>query len=115
MSRSKAIIDLVEVILSGKFPKNHPHFGGAGLIITDRPSYKGHDSDLRILTPHASAFSWLVFELKEIHSANIDYQNKYDFYPTIGRLIQESFLEDGYIIDSMLYVVEKMEVFWGEG
>ena len=100
------------VISSGQFPKKHPHFGGAGLIITDRTSYKGHDSDLRILTPHASAFSWLVFELKEINAANIDYQNKYDFYQPIGRLIQETFMEDGDIIDSMLYVVVRMEVFW---
>jgi hypothetical protein len=53
-------------------------------------------------------------ELKEIHAANIDYQNKYDFNPTIGRLIQESFIEDGDIIDSMLYVVERMEEFWGQ-
>ena len=107
--------ELKHLIERGEFPKNHSHFGGAGLIITDRPSYKGHDTDLRILTSHASAFSWLVFELKEIHAANIDYQNKYDFYPTIGRLIQESFIEDGDIIDSMLYVVERMEVFWAQG
>ena len=108
------IEELKQIIERGEFPTTGSHFGGAGLIITNRPEYTGYPTDLRILTPHASAFSWLVFELKKIHGVNIDYMNKYDFYPTIGRLIQESFIEDGDIIDAMLYVVNNMEAHWGE-
>ena len=57
---------LKEKINSGKFPNKFEHFGGANLIITDDPDRRGYPQDVVIYTEHASAISWLVFELKDI-------------------------------------------------
>ena len=96
----------------GKFPKKHKHFAGAGLIITDDPTYTGHSDDVVICTPHAGALGWLVYELKEIYKEKIDYMNKYAFYPLIGDIIKETFSNEGELIDSMVMVIDEIERRW---
>lgn len=86
---------LKEKIKSGKFPNKFEHFGGANLIITDDPSRKGYPHDTVIYTEHASAISWLIFELKDIFNEKIDYMNKYEFYPYIGELIKKNIKTSG--------------------
>lgn len=112
--KNQALKELIEKIEAGNFPNQFPHFGGANLIITDDPNRSNHEGDVVILTPHASAMSWLVVELKKIYTSNLDYLNKYDFYPRIGKLIKESFKKEGQIFDSMIYVVETIREEWGE-
>ena len=65
----------------GKFPFDHKHFAGTGLIITNDPKYIGHSEDFVICTQHAGALSWLVFELKSIYNKKLDHTNKYAFNP----------------------------------
>jgi hypothetical protein len=106
------LYQLKSTINSGKFPKDHPHFGGANLIITDDPNRKHHQWDIVIQTVHAGALSWLVVELKNIFEDSLNYRNKFDFYPYIGKLIQESVKANDDLFETMLYIVEKLEDEW---
>lgn len=101
-------------INSGKFPNKFEHFGGANLIITDNPDRRGYPQDVVIYTEHASAISWLVFELKDIYNYKIDYMNKYEFYPYIGQLIKKTLKRQELLFETMLHVVEEIEEDWGE-
>ena len=104
--------ELKLIINSGQFPTDFPHFGGANLIITDNPDYTGHEGDVVILTPHASALSWLTYKLKDIFDNQLNASNKYDFYTRIGELIQESLKTNKDLFETMLYVVDKIEEEW---
>jgi len=103
---------LKEKINSGTFPKNYPHFGGANLIITDDSSRKFDERTQVIYTAHASALSWLIDELKTIYNAQLNSLNKYDFYPSIGELIQESVNANDDLFETMLYVVDRINDEW---
>ena len=104
---------LKDKINSGQFPNNFPHFGGANLIITDDPNRNYHDGDIVVYSEHASALSWLVVELKKIYSDEIDSKNKYDFYPYIGELINNTLKRQELLFDTMITVVEEIESDWG--
>ncbi len=104
---------LKDKINSGKFPYKFKHFGGANLIITDDPDRRGYPQDVVIYTEHASAISWLVFELKDIYNEEIDYINKYEFYTNIGKLLNSCVSEDLNLKDTMIYVVKNIESVWG--
>lgn len=108
------ISELKSIINAGEFPKNHNHFGGANLIITDDPNRNFHKGDMVIYTEHASALSWLIQELKKIYESKLNYANKYDFYPFIGELIQTSINSNDDLFQTMLFVVDKIEEEWGE-
>jgi hypothetical protein len=71
--------NLKENLSAGNIPVNYPHFGGAGLIVTDNPTRKSHPSDLVVFTHHAGAISWLIIQLKGIYENTLDYSNKYEF------------------------------------
>jgi hypothetical protein len=109
MNKIKTLKDKIN---SGKFPKNHPHFGGANLIITNDSNRNYHEGDLVIYTEHASALSWLILELKKIYDSKLDSLNKYDFYPSIGKLIQASVNANDDLFETMLYVVERINEDW---
>ena len=103
---------LTAQIKKGKFPTDFPHFGGANLIITNDPNRNGYEHDVIICSEHASALSWLVVQLKEIYNSELDYVNKYDFYPYIGELIQSSVNANDELPETMLFVVEKMKEYY---
>lgn len=100
-------------INAGKFPSNFPHFGGANLIITNDTERNFHEGDIVIYSEHASALSWLVVELKKIYNEEIDSLNKYDFYPYIGQLINNTLKRQELLFETMLHVVEEIESDWG--
>jgi hypothetical protein len=105
-------IDMLRTqINEGKFPSEFPHFGGANLIITNDHNRKFHEGDTVIYSEYASALSWLVVQLKEINNSELDYINKYDFYPHIGDLIQSSLNANDELLETMLFVVEKMKEY----
>ena len=103
---------LKSIVEQGKFPTDFPHFGGANLIITDDPKRNFHEGDTVIYSKHASALSWLVVQLKEIYNSELDYINKYDFYPYIGELIQSSVNVNDELLETMLYVIKKIKEDW---
>lgn len=100
-------------IEKGLFPNDFPEFGGAKLIITSDPDRNYFDGDTVVYTKHAAALSWLVGELKRIYSADLDYLNKYDFYPVIGRIIKQSILRREDLFEIMLNVINEIEAEWG--
>lgn len=108
-------LDLLrQKIEKGKFPNNFPEFGGANLIITKDKNRNFHEADLVIYTHHASALSWLVIELKKIYDTEINYLNKYDFYPSIGKLILQILTKQEYLFETMFHVVDEIENEWGK-
>jgi hypothetical protein len=100
-------------INSGQFPSDFPHFGGANLIITNDTQRNYHEGDILVCSEHASALSWLVVELKKIYNEEIDSLNKYDFYPYIGQLINNTLKRQELLFETMLHVVEEIESDWG--
>ena len=108
------ISELKDTVLKGKFPNKFKEFGGANLIITSNKNRKFHDGDVVIYSVHASALSWLVFELKKIYDSDLNYLNKYNFYPYIGELISNSLQNDTLIFESMIHVIESIEADWGK-
>ena len=106
MKKLDALRLLVE---KGKFPKQFPEFGGANLIITKDLNRNHYDSDVIVYSEHAPALSWLVIELKEIYDSEIDYINKYDFYPSIGKLINKTLTRQEYLFETMLDIIDEIE------
>ena len=109
----KKLDDLRQIIEQGKFPNNFPEFGGANLIITKNHYRSYQKGDLVVYSEHASALSWLVIELKKIYDSELNHLNKYDFYPSIGKLINETLTRQEYLFETMLFIVEQIEKDWG--
>jgi hypothetical protein len=105
-------VELINIIKTGKFPTDFPHFGGANLIITNDPNRNFQSDDVVVYTDHAAALSWLVVELKNIYDSKLNSSNKYDFYPYIGELIQASVNANDDLFDTMFFVIEKIEEDW---
>jgi len=104
---------LRKTIEEGKFPTDSPEFGGANLIITKDRNRNYGSSDIVVYSEHASSLSWLVFELKEIYADELDYHNKYFFYPFIGEVINRTLVNEDLIFETMLTVIDEIEKKWG--
>ncbi|EIM78102.1 hypothetical protein A3SI_04887 [Nitritalea halalkaliphila LW7] len=70
--------------------KKSPLFGGADVSFVLKAPAPKAESDWRgaptyVVTPYARELSWVVFQLKEIFSKQLNYGNKYAFY---GRLAE---------------------------
>ena len=102
------------VIESGNFPNKFPEFGGANLIITKDKNRNYHEGDIIVFSEHAPALSWLVIQLKNIYDKEIDYINKYDFYPSIGKLINQTLTRQELLFEVMLNIVDELEKEWGK-
>ena len=74
------------IVKSGAIKKSDSLFQGAGLVITDYSNVNNEDAGyLLVNSDHAYELSALVFALKDIFSAKIDYLSKYEFYGRLGR------------------------------
>lgn len=100
---------LKRIINKGEIPKKFQFFAGANLIITDDPKRNYLNGDILVITEHAAAFSWLVFQLKDIYKEKLNYQSKYRFYPLIGELITEASASKMDIFDQMLFTIDGIE------
>jgi hypothetical protein len=109
----KEIKQLKDIINSGQFPSDFPHFGGANLIISNDPNRNYHEGDVVVYSEHASALSWLIVELKKVYDFKLNASNKYAFYPYIGELIQSSVKAHDDLFETMLFVVDRIEEDWG--
>jgi hypothetical protein len=107
------LLSLKDIINSGQFPTDSPRFGGANLIISNDPNRNYHEGDVVVYSEHASALSWLVVELKKVYDSKLNSSNKYDFYPCIGELIQASVNANDDLFETMLFVVDRIEMDWG--
>jgi hypothetical protein len=110
----KKLDKLRALIESGKFPKKFPEFGGANLIITKDKNRNYHEGDIVVFSEHAPALSWLVIQLNKIYDEEIDYINKYDFYPSIGKLINRTLTKQELLFEVMLNIVGELEKEWGK-
>lgn len=110
----KELDKLRAVIESGNFPNKFPEFGGANLIITNDKNRNYHEGDIVVFSEHAPALSWQVIQLKKIFDEEIDYMNKYDFYPSIGKLINQTLTRQELLFEVMLNIVDELEKEWGK-
>ncbi len=60
-------------------------FGGAGLIVTNKAD--GRTAEVVVVSPFSKEISAFLFDLKDLFGDRIDFQNKFAFYPEIGRRI----------------------------
>ena len=98
---------------SGQFPKTHPHFAGANLIITDNSSRKSEEGDLVINTQFAGAVSWLIDELKRIFVDELNYKNKHQFYAEIGIMLESALHDDTVDIFAVFnHILSQVETNW---
>jgi uncharacterized protein YsxB (DUF464 family) len=110
MNKIKTLKDKIN---SGQFPSHFPHFGGANLIITNDTQRNFREGDIVVCSEHASALSWLVVELKIIYESDLNYENKFNFYPYIGQLINNTLKRQELLFETMLHVIEEIENDWG--
>jgi hypothetical protein len=97
---------------TSNYPVNYPHFGGAGLIITNNPARNSHEGDLVVCTEHAGAISWLIIQLKGIYEYALDYSNKYEFYQSVGQFANEA-IQSGHSLPEILQTItEKVTDTW---
>lgn len=77
--------------------QNTPMFEGADIIITEKPDCSpicGLSVYTVVFTPFAKQLSWLIFQLKEIFSNEINYMNKYYFYPALAQSAKD-YIDNG--------------------
>jgi len=109
-----ALIELLKSqIKSGHFPKPHPHFAGANLIITDNPGRNHEEGDTVIITEFAGSVSWLVDQLKGIYVDELNYLNKHDFYQEIGIVLVKTLNDPNKdLFDCLEIVIAEIESNW---
>ena len=68
---------------------------GTNLIITTENNspygenhHKKYPQDIVIKSSHCYEISWIIFQLKEVYKKDINSNNKYEFYPLIGQVIE---------------------------
>ena len=107
------IIDLRTDWISGKWvpDSNREHWGGADLIVTDKP---WEDNVIMVVTKYAGELSSLIEELRD----HINYINKYEFYPRLGEAANRCIARDAEIltgiINEVLWEAEVIAVEWGD-
>lgn len=88
------IIDLRTDWISGKWvpDRNCVHWGGAGLIVTDKP---WEDDVVVVVTQYAGEVSSLIEALRDRLWDHINYISKYEFYPRLGKAANRYIAKDG--------------------
>lgn len=120
---TKKLLETLETIKSGKYPKKHMHFGGAHLGVTDKPvkplpedvdwlTHARHHDDVWVVSDHADELSWLVYQLKEVYMDQLNYYNKFEFYPGLGNVMNEMLQKKSTLKEIMLYTVIRSILFW---
>ena len=108
--KEKILSEIKEAIANGTFPIDYENFGGAGVIITSDPNFKGCDGDKILFTDDAPRISWLISRLKNAYEKNIDFRNKESFYTLMIQAAAHS-LEKGDIFDVMDEMVRQSKLW----
>ena len=120
---TKKLLETLGMINSGHYPKKHMHFGGANLGLTNKPvkplpedvdwlTHSRHHNDIWVVSDHADELSWLVYQLKEVFWDELDYMNKYAFYPGLGNAMNDMLQRKSTLKEIMLYTVLQSVLFW---
>lgn len=83
-------------------------FRGADIIISDDPQCpdsNGLSDYVKVVTPHARELSWIIFQLKEIFSSELDYMNKFYFYPALAEAAKSYIEQAGNDMSGLLMAV----------
>lgn len=109
---------LEEIILSGKVTElavKTNAFGGADILVTKKKPQKVNSfypDPIFVITKYYKEVSWLIFQLKEIFSDKLNFENKYDFYGLIAETANQSIAEKGDILDSILLdIIGRIKTF----
>ena len=97
----REIIDLRTDWISGKWiaDKEEEHWGGAGLIVTNKPR---EDSAVVVVTRYAGEVSSLIVELRDRLGDHLDYLSKYAFYPRLGDAANRCIEKEGDVLESLI-------------
>lgn len=93
-------------------PSGGTPWAGAGLIVTADPGRPTVEGKVFVLSPHAGEISWVVFRMKEAFSVELDYLNKYSFYPEMGRAALAAIALGASRPEILLAVVAAAKDFW---
>lgn len=101
----KSIVGMKEI------PQSEQVFAGANLIISENPNRVRKEQDVLVVTDNPKELSWLVFKLKEIFANDIEYMNKFAFYPGIGNLLNSAISKNLQLKDQLIYVLDNIGDF----
>ena len=99
------------IIEMEEIPQSEKVFAGANLIISDDQNRMKKEQDILVVTDNPKQLSWFVFKLKEIFLNDIDYMNKYAFYPDIGNLLNSAISKELPLKNQMIYVLDNIVEF----
>lgn len=120
---AQRLLDTIKTINSRKIPNNDVFWEGADLVITTKEPEPPTEKDdwliharynriVFVVTPRALELSWLVIELREIFSDEIDGINKMVFYPGLGNVMNEGLKKRDSLKTIMLHTVLQALLFW---
>lgn len=109
---TQKLLETIETIKRKSYPKEYEEFGGAELIVTNDKNYTGHEGDTVVYTNYNYELSWLVYQLGNVYHDEIDYMNKYAFYPGLGDAMNEGILRKDSLKEIMLSTVIQSILFW---
>jgi hypothetical protein len=101
--------NLKKIIQNNQLFKSDNLFQGAGLIISEKEIETKDQKYVYVISEYAYYYSWLIFELKKIYYNEIDFLNKYEFFPLIGKTINEAINHNLPLKDSLLFTLENVE------
>ena len=111
----QSISEIRFTIENDLIPKSNETFGGANLIITSNvnsPYTLSHNErypqDIIVRSEYYLELSWLVFSLKDVFIEEINYSNKYGFYPLIGEIMIREFAKNQSISQVCLIVIDEV-------
>ena len=111
----QSISEILFTIENGLIPKSSETFGGANLIITSNVNSKytlsnneRYPQDIIVRSEYYLELSWLVFSLKDVFIEEINYNNKYGFYPLIGEIMIREFAKNQTLSQVCLIVIDEV-------
>ncbi len=110
----KSSIEVIrnKILNNDTFGHSDVFFAGADLIISPEPLETINEGKTVVVTQHAAALSGLIFELQTACSDWLDYLNKYDFFPFLGKAANQYLERDAGLKGLLLSVADaalKME------
>ena len=111
----QSISEIRFTIENGLIPKSSETFGGANLIITSNVNSQytlshneRYPKDIIVRSEYYLELSWLVFSLKDVFIEEINYTNKYGFYPLIGEIMIREFAKNQTLSQVCLIVIDEV-------
>ena len=109
---TKKMLDTVKTINKKNYPKKYEYFAGADLLIVGEAEPNMSEAYVWVVTNYPAELSWLVYQLKEIFWDELDYLNKFAFYPGLGNVMNEGLKNGDSLKEIMLHTVLQALLFW---